>query len=207
MVSLFGTLERTIKAEPLSSRLHCNLLSISVSLSLFHSVDVVSSLSLVLFSFCRGSEPKQLAFSTTLGITLGIFPICGAYMPPLACFFALCYILRLQCVLLGVLFWNRCSCVSLWSSYCIFWIYLSCSNRHVGKYHCHSCRTSVKPYAYSHTLLIFSEWHFNFCIFSIINSLLDLDLMSFLLKSGGAFPTTWWKSHCWSTFSFDIRCP
>ncbi|MQM04545.1 hypothetical protein Taro_037342 [Colocasia esculenta] len=25
----------------------------------------------------RGAEPKQLAFSTALGITLGVFPICG----------------------------------------------------------------------------------------------------------------------------------
>ncbi|KAJ6834677.1 uncharacterized protein M6B38_333930 [Iris pallida] len=25
----------------------------------------------------RGSEPKQLAFSTALGITLGVFPVCG----------------------------------------------------------------------------------------------------------------------------------
>lgn len=25
----------------------------------------------------RGAEPKQLAFSTALGVTLGIFPICG----------------------------------------------------------------------------------------------------------------------------------
>lgn len=27
----------------------------------------------------RGLEPKQLAFSTALGIALGIFPICGMY--------------------------------------------------------------------------------------------------------------------------------
>jgi len=26
---------------------------------------------------CRGAEPKQLAFSAALGITIGIFPICG----------------------------------------------------------------------------------------------------------------------------------
>lgn len=26
---------------------------------------------------CRGAEPKQLAFSTALGVTLGVFPICG----------------------------------------------------------------------------------------------------------------------------------
>ncbi len=26
---------------------------------------------------CRGAEPKQLAFSAALGVTLGIFPICG----------------------------------------------------------------------------------------------------------------------------------
>lgn len=25
----------------------------------------------------RGAEPKQLAFSAAIGITLGIFPICG----------------------------------------------------------------------------------------------------------------------------------
>ncbi|KAF6143936.1 hypothetical protein GIB67_001730 [Kingdonia uniflora] len=25
----------------------------------------------------RGAEPKQLAFSTALGITLGVFPVCG----------------------------------------------------------------------------------------------------------------------------------
>lgn len=27
--------------------------------------------------FYRGAEPKQLAFSTALGLTLGVFPICG----------------------------------------------------------------------------------------------------------------------------------
>lgn len=27
--------------------------------------------------FFRGAEPKQLAFSAALGITLGVFPICG----------------------------------------------------------------------------------------------------------------------------------
>jgi hypothetical protein len=27
--------------------------------------------------FLRGAEPKQLAFSAALGITLGVFPICG----------------------------------------------------------------------------------------------------------------------------------
>jgi hypothetical protein len=26
---------------------------------------------------CRGAEPKQLAFSAALGLTIGIFPICG----------------------------------------------------------------------------------------------------------------------------------
>ncbi|KAK4778892.1 hypothetical protein SAY86_006420 [Trapa natans] len=25
----------------------------------------------------RGAEPRQLAFSSALGITLGVFPICG----------------------------------------------------------------------------------------------------------------------------------
>jgi hypothetical protein len=25
----------------------------------------------------RGAEPKQLAFSAALGVTIGIFPICG----------------------------------------------------------------------------------------------------------------------------------
>jgi uncharacterized protein (DUF2062 family) len=26
---------------------------------------------------CRGTEPKQLALSGALGLTLGVFPICG----------------------------------------------------------------------------------------------------------------------------------
>ncbi|CAH8371678.1 unnamed protein product [Eruca vesicaria subsp. sativa] len=26
---------------------------------------------------CRGAEPKQLAFSAALGITMGVFPVCG----------------------------------------------------------------------------------------------------------------------------------
>lgn len=35
---------------------------------------------MVLFYFAflgRGAEPNQLAFSAALGITLGVFPICG----------------------------------------------------------------------------------------------------------------------------------
>ncbi|XP_020680741.1 uncharacterized protein LOC110098302 isoform X1 [Dendrobium catenatum] len=35
----------------------------------------------------RGAEPKQLAFSTALGLTLGIFPICGVTL--LLCGFAI----------------------------------------------------------------------------------------------------------------------
>lgn len=31
------------------------------------------------FFSCRGAEPKQLAFSAALGITMGVFPICGAF--------------------------------------------------------------------------------------------------------------------------------
>ena len=30
---------------------------------------------------CRGAEPKQLAFSAALGVTIGIFPICGKELP------------------------------------------------------------------------------------------------------------------------------
>ncbi|KAL9252751.1 hypothetical protein AKJ16_DCAP02256 [Drosera capensis] len=29
----------------------------------------------------RGTAPKQLAFSASLGVTLGIFPICGSVTP------------------------------------------------------------------------------------------------------------------------------
>ncbi|KAL0917731.1 hypothetical protein M5K25_012817 [Dendrobium thyrsiflorum] len=35
----------------------------------------------------RGAEPKQLAFSTALGLTLGIFPICGVTL--ILCGFAI----------------------------------------------------------------------------------------------------------------------
>lgn len=39
---------------------------------------------------CRGAEPKQLAFSAALGVTIGIFPICGKelldlhFIPPIS---------------------------------------------------------------------------------------------------------------------------
>jgi len=29
---------------------------------------------------CRGTEPKQLALSGALGLTLGVFPICGEFL-------------------------------------------------------------------------------------------------------------------------------
>lgn len=32
---------------------------------------------MVFASFLRGAEPKQLALSTAVGLTLGVFPICG----------------------------------------------------------------------------------------------------------------------------------
>nr|VDD24658.1 unnamed protein product [Brassica oleracea] len=69
----------TVKTEHSSSScLNCNLLSISLSLSFF------------LFPFCRGTEPKQLAFSAALGITLGIFPICG--VPVFLCGVAIAFL-------------------------------------------------------------------------------------------------------------------
>ncbi|XP_066329530.1 uncharacterized protein [Miscanthus floridulus] len=35
---------------------------------------------------CRGAEPKQLAFSAALGLTIGIFPICGMIILTLSSF-------------------------------------------------------------------------------------------------------------------------
>lgn len=40
--------------------------------------------------YSRGTEPKQVAFSAALGITLGIFPICG--VPVFLCGVAIAFL-------------------------------------------------------------------------------------------------------------------
>ena len=35
---------------------------------------------IIILCFIRGAEPSQLAFSAAVGITFGVFPICGEFV-------------------------------------------------------------------------------------------------------------------------------